>query len=531
MYRTPPEDDDYYPQHQSQRRRRSPDRPYQYPAQPNDETGNGYRPEDMPGSVPKVRRASLYLDRDQVPANRVIAQKRPARSEARQPLKPPPARHSRHISQNRSLAEQMLDLRRNPAALAVVSICLFIFIVSSAIYGFSHLGASATTTFSESSVSTSGDTNISTLSHPGDPREIVITPEDTDHPAPPVYAQSAYLLDADTGATLYAYNPFTHLPGMSTTKLMTAVLAVEHGNLDQQVTITPAIEYDIQQLSADSSLFGMKQGQTYTLRQLLYGLLLVSGNDAAVAIADAVSGNQASFVALMNEKAQQLGLLDTHYVNPHGLLDPNQYTCARDLAILGRYAMNIPLIHQITGTKSYIMPQDSGHPERTLYNDDEFLWWYPGVDGGKPGYDGASNFVQVISATRNHHHLISVVMHTINWWTDERDLLNWGFDDFTWVSPAVVDLQHPIPYDNLWNFFTSDKQDSAISTANHGRYYIYSGYSISGAIMAYFDANGGLKKFGYPESLVTITSNTTISQHFQQGAIQCNITTNVCAGQ
>ncbi len=560
VYRTPPqEEEEDYPQYLPLRRRRSLTGSYPNAAGPYHNTGEGYRPEDMPGE-PIARRASLYAQGEQTP---VTERPEPAERREQHPFKQkrrpqtypfdsdlisqsstrkrhapasrplPPAQHTRHIIQRRTLSEQLLDLRHNRAAIVVISICLLVFVASSVIYGFSRINTSATTstTYPEtpaSSTSNTNTTNVSTISQAGDLREIVITPEDSDHPAPPVYAQSAYLLDADTGATLYAYNPFLHLPGMSTTKLMTAILAVEHGNLDQQVTINSSIEHDITQLSADSSLFGMKQGQTYTLRQLLYGLLLVSGNDAAVAIADAVSGNQANFVAMMNTKAQQLGLLDTHYMNPHGLLDPNQYTSARDLAILGKYALSNPIIHQISGTQTYTIPQGNNHPQRTLYSDNQFLWWYPGVDGGKPGYDGATDFVQVISATHNNHHLISVVMHTNNWWTDERDLLNWGFDNFTWVSPYNVDQQHPIPYDNLWNYFTGDKQENTIATANNGRYYIYTGYSISGLIMGYFDANGGLQQFGYPESMVTVTSNATIRQQFQHSSIQCNINTTVC---
>lgn len=363
---------------------------------------------------------------------------------------------------------------------------------------------------------------------PANPHELVIIPSDTDHPPPPVFATSAYLLDADTGVTLYAHNPFMHLPMLSTTKLMTAIIAVQKGNLNQSITITPAIWHDIQQLSADSSLFGIKQGETYSLRDLLYGLILVSGNDAAVAIADAIDGSQARFVAEMNQRAQQLGLYDTHYVNPHGLLDPGQYSSAHDLAILARYAFNISIIHQISGTEEYHIPKTATHQEHFLFNGDQFLWWYPGVDGGKPGYDGASDFVQVVSVTRNHHHLIGVTMHTKDWWTDMRDLMNWGFDNFTWVSPYIVDFQHPIPYDTLWDFFVKDKQDNTIPTADGGRYYIYTGYSISGPVMSYFDASGGLKKFGYPTAMPKIPNAQTIIQQFQHGTIQCNLSTALC---
>ncbi len=303
-----------------------------------------------------------------------------------------------------------------------------------------------------------------TVQMPSDPHEIVITPANSDHPAPPVYATSAYLLDADTGATLYAYNPFMHLPMLSTTKLMTALLAVEQGNLDQRITINDAIAHDISQLAADSSLMMIKKGETYTLRDLLYGLLLVSGNDAAVAIADAISGNLKNFVARINQRAGQLGLNDTHYINPHGLLATGHFSSAHDLALLGRYSLSNPLIRQISATQQYHITQSRDHAEHFLINGNQFLWWYPGVDGGKPGWDGDTNFIQVILCTRNNHHLIGVTMHTRDWWTDMRDLMNWGFDTYSWISPYDVDFQHPIPYDTDWNYFSRDKKENTIPT-------------------------------------------------------------------
>jgi len=365
---------------------------------------------------------------------------------------------------------------------------------------------------------------------PASAHKLVIIPQDTVHPAPPVLATSAYLLDASTGTTLYAYNPFMRLPMLSTTKLMTASLAVEQGNLDQQITITDAMRNDISQLSPDSALFGVKKGETYSLRELLYGLLFVSGNDAAIAIADTLGGNVQNFVAQMNQKAYQLGMYDTHFVNPHGLLDPGQYSCAHDLALLGKYSMSVAVLHKMSGQNSFHIPAGGNHPERFLINENQFMWWYPGVDGGKTGYDGQKDFIQVMSVTRNNHHLIGVVMHTNNWWTDLRDLMNWGFNSFTWISPRDVDLnQHPIPYDYLWNYFASDKQNVTIPTADNGRYYVYTGFSISGPIMTFFDKNGGLSKFGFPTKLPTAASGTSITtQQFEHATIQCNLTTGLC---
>ena len=364
---------------------------------------------------------------------------------------------------------------------------------------------------------------------PASAHKLVIIPQDTDHPAPPVLATSAYLLDADTGTTLYAYNPFLHLPMLSTTKLMTASLAVEQGNLDQRITITNAMSNDISQLSADSALFGVKKGETYTLRDLLYGLLFVSGNDAAIAIADALGGNLQNFVAQMNQKAYHLGMYDTHFVNPHGLLDAGQYSSAHDLALLGRYSMSLPVLHKLSGQNAYHIPAGGKHPERFLINENQFMWWYPGVDGGKTGYDNSKDFIQVMSVTRNHHHLIGVVMHTNNWWTDMRDLMNWGFESFTWISPRDVDAnQHPIPYDYLWNYFARDTKDVTIPTADKGRYYIYTGFSVSGLIMTYFDKNGGLTKLGYPTKMPTTSDAQIISQQFEHATIQCNLASGLC---
>jgi len=363
---------------------------------------------------------------------------------------------------------------------------------------------------------------------PTDPHELVITPPETDHPAPPVFATSAYLLDADTGATLYAHNPFMHLPMMSTTKLMTATIAIERGNLDQKVTINDAIARDLGTLSADSSLMGIKKGETYTLRELMYGLMLVSGNDAAIAIGDTIGGNLPSFVGMMNDRARSLGLLDTHYTNPHGLLATGHYSSAHDLAEMGRYASSLPKLREIDGTRTYDIAQNGSHAGHHMFNGNQFMWWYPGVDGGKPGWDGGRNFVQVISCVRNGHHLIGIVMHTNNWWTDMRNLMNWGFNTFTWISPYDVDLHQSVPFDNLWNYFKDDKKDVTVPTADQGRYYIYTGYSVSGLVLSYFDSNRGLGKFGYPTGLLTTNGGSTVSQKFEHNTIQCDITSKQC---
>lgn len=442
-------------------------------------------------------------------------------------------RYGRHEKrrQTHSLLKVLQDFSHNRTlvTIAVVVILMLIFVpilvnlTTSAFHSTAGSIVTGTGQSSSGNGTTQGGGQQST-----DPHTVVITPAESDHPAPPVYATSAYLLDADTGDTLYAQNPFMHLSMMSTTKLMTATLAIEKGNLDQKITINDAISRDLGTLSSDSSVMGIKKGETYTLRELMYGLILVSGNDAAIAIGDTIGGNMPNFITMMNDKVHSLGLLDTHYMNPHGLLATNHYSSAHDLAMLGRYAFNKPSLLAISGTRTYDIPKTNSHAHHFMFNGDQFLWWYPGVNGGKPGWDGGSNFVQVVSCIRNGHHLIGVTMHTGDWWTDMRDLMNWGFNNFTWTSPHDVDLHNPIPYDNLWDHFNRDKKDNTIPIINGGRYYIYTGYSVSGPILGYFDKNGGLGKFGYPVGLFTASGGSLLNQKFEHAVIQCDTTSKQC---
>lgn len=439
-----------------------------------------------------------------------------------------PRSQSRSSSQRESAGWRSFAQRHSLLLVGVAVLLLLLvapIIAPAALNNFRASKNTITIIGGQGQTGTTGKNNSST-----DPHHIVIVPPaNNDHPSPPVYASSAYLLDADTGATLYASNPFMHLPMLSTTKLMTALLAAEEGNPEQKITINEVITNDINNLSADSSLMGIKKGETYTLRELLYGLLLVSGNDAAVAIADGLAGNQQAFVAKMNQRALQLGLHDTHYMNPHGLLAQGHYSSAHDLALLGKDSLGNPLLHQISGTRTYVIAKTATHAAHNLINGNQFLWWYPGVDAGKPGWDGVNNFNQVISCVRNKHHLIGVVMHTKDWWTDMRDLMNWGFNTFQWISPAQVDMQSAIPYDADWDFFIKDKKENTIPTADKGRYYIYTGYSITNPILTYFDKNGGLKKFGYPTGTPKKISDTMVKQQFEHTSIQCDTQTRQCS--
>lgn len=527
MYKPPPDDEQHDSEHAGEK-------PPVYPRRNAAGRRSGATPRtfhaDEHPEVPRVRRASLKQTRaeSKQPGARdqeTRARTRPAAGRRRSEMLPFTGLEP-YREQGKGTSARRPTLTKNRLLLGLLA--LLVLALAPLLVGVVH-----NLTNSQQRGNSSATTAHISLARlqgiPTNPHELVILPPRTTHPTPPVLATSAYLLDTDSEATLYAQNPFLHLPMLSTTKLMTASLAVVSGNLDQQITITPAMVADINTLSADSALFGVKPGEIYTLRDLIYGLLYVSGNDAAIVLADALAGSVQHFVAQMNQKARDLGMHDTHFVNPHGLLDPGQYSCARDLAVLGQYSLSIPLLQQISSGKAYHISAGGKHSARVMINENQFLWWYPGVTGGKTGYDGASDFVQVMQVTRNHRHMVGVVMHSVDWWTDMRDLMDYGSTDYTWNSPR--DVEHagqPIPYDTLWNFFAKDTQEVTVPTVTSGRYYVYSGYSIVGPVLPYFDANGGLKTFGFPTNMALPVGSTLLSQRFQHGNIVCDLATNQC---
>ncbi|MGO8949882.1 MAG: D-alanyl-D-alanine carboxypeptidase family protein [Ktedonobacterales bacterium] len=267
---------------------------------------------------------------------------------------------------------------------------------------------------------------------------------------PTVTAEAAFVYDPQLGLTYFAQNADMELPQASCTKIMTALLAVEHGNLNQVITVGT----DAQALvRPDSSYMGLSAGEKLTLRDLLYGLLLPSGNDAAVAIADGISGNVPAFVALMNQRAQQLGLTRTHFMNPDGLGQPNHYTTARDLAVLAAVAMQNPILVQITSTKEYNIPKTATHKAYDLMTGDDLIPGarspYPGAIGVKPGYTGDAGYCQAFAAIRYGHLIVGAVLNEPSWQiriTDMRNLLDWGFEqEAIPAAPPPIPWSYPTP--------------------------------------------------------------------------------------
>lgn len=259
--------------------------------------------------------------------------------------------------------------------------------------------------------------------------------------APPqITAGSAMLYDLTTGKTLYTLNPDNEVPMASTTKIMTAVVALTFGNLDQPITVgADAVALDNQ----GTSICGLVLGETLTLREMLYCLMLPSGDDAAIAIADGVGGSQQGFVSLMNLETAMLGLGHTHYANPHGLDQPGHYTSARDLVKLAAYALSSPTFANIVATPTMVLPANATHHEYILTNTNELLagqpFAYTGAVGVKTGYTGGAGYCLVFAATRPQGTLLGVVLGEPVYdarFTDASTLLNWGFSQVG--APAVA---------------------------------------------------------------------------------------------
>jgi serine-type D-Ala-D-Ala carboxypeptidase (penicillin-binding protein 5/6) len=191
-----------------------------------------------------------------------------------------------------------------------------------------------------------------------------------------ISGQGAVVMDAQTGAVLFGKNARRRMAMASCTKMVTAIVALERGRLDDRVTVD--VDGQRMAIEMESTVMGLHPGETITLETLLYGLMLPSGNDAAVAIAKHIAGSEAAFVELMNAKVRELGLEDTHFDNPHGLDAKEHYSTPFDQASIARYGMNNPVFAKLASTKQYA---GDGYQ---LSNSNRLLWSYPGADGVKP---------------------------------------------------------------------------------------------------------------------------------------------------
>ena len=242
-----------------------------------------------------------------------------------------------------------------------------------------------------------------------------------------VHAASAILVDANSGAVLYERSPDAPRPPASVTKILTALVILEHGRLEDTVVVS--------QTAAQTSghRLGLRAGQRISLGDLLAAVLILSANDAAVAAAEHVGGGLDGFVALMNEKAGEIGMGSSHFANPHGLDQPTHYTTARDMATLTRVALEQATFAELVRTKQArltiwkpgrraLVPR-----ARIVQTHNRLLGYLQGADGVKTGYTDSAGRCLVASASRGGHRMIAVLLNDPRRWTDAAALIEYGF--------------------------------------------------------------------------------------------------------
>ncbi|WP_308639097.1 D-alanyl-D-alanine carboxypeptidase family protein [Paenibacillus silvisoli] len=238
------------------------------------------------------------------------------------------------------------------------------------------------------------------------------------------HAKGAALIDVESGRILYSHNGDKPMLIASLTKIMTAIVAIEHGNLSDMVKTSKRAA------GKEGSSIYLQLGEEMSLQNMLYGLMLRSGNDAATAIAEHVGGSEEGFVHLMNEKAQMLGLANTQFMNPSGLDAEGHYASANDLARLTAYALKNPVFKEIVKTKEKKAPNPNDSWDYQWRNKNKMLAMYDGADGVKTGYTKKSLRTLVTSATRDGQQLVAVTLNDGDDWNDHRKLLDYGFDNY-----------------------------------------------------------------------------------------------------
>jgi len=239
-----------------------------------------------------------------------------------------------------------------------------------------------------------------------------------------VSAERAVVIDGDSGQILWSREANTPIAPASLTKIVTALVVLDHADLTDRVTV----RVDSRRMT-DSTVMGISPGEELTIEDLLYGMMLPSGNDAALALAEYIAGTREVFGEMMTEKARSLGLTSSSFVNPHGLDAPNHYSSAFDMAMLAREGMKNPIFQQLAAAKHYETSHGKGYE---LGNLNQLLWRYPGADGVKIGFTNAAGRAIVGSAVKDGHRVYVAMMRSNDTYTDSAHLLDWAFASYTW---------------------------------------------------------------------------------------------------
>ncbi len=239
-------------------------------------------------------------------------------------------------------------------------------------------------------------------------------------------ARAAVVMDVNSGRVLYSKNMEEKLAMASTTKIMTTLVAIESGRLQEKVTVSRKASY-----TEGSSIY-LKEGEKHSVEDLLYGIMLRSGNDAAVAVAEHIGGSVEGFADMMNRKAKEIGAINTNFANPHGLDAEGHHTTAYDLALITAYALKNPVFAEIVSCKKRTIegpPNESW--DRNMVNKNKMLWQFEGGDGVKTGFTKKAGRCLVSSATRNGMQLVCVVLNCGPMWNDSSILMEHAFKSYS----------------------------------------------------------------------------------------------------
>lgn len=239
-----------------------------------------------------------------------------------------------------------------------------------------------------------------------------------------VSAKSAILLEATTGRVLYEKNAFQKMPMASTTKIMTAIVAIENCDVEETVIVGQNAS------GIEGSSIWLSVGEKMSLSDMLFGLMLASGNDAAIAIAEHVGGSLEEFVKMMNQKAADIGAYNTNFMNPNGLPADNHYTTAYDLALISAYAMSMPYFCEIVKTQYKTIPWEGHEWDRVVKNKNKILWNYEGGNGVKTGYTKAAGRCLSAAANRDGMQLVTVVLSAPDMFNDCMSMMDFGFNNY-----------------------------------------------------------------------------------------------------
>lgn len=247
-----------------------------------------------------------------------------------------------------------------------------------------------------------------------------------------VNARCAIALDKESGTVLYEQNAYELVPMASTTKILTSLIAIEQGNLDKKVTISKKAA------SIRGSTVGYKENEEITLRELTFGLMFKSGNDAAIAIAEELGGSIEGFSEIMNHYARGIGILDSHFESPHGLDSNEHYSSAYDLALLTSKGMEYDLFREIVGSKE--ISKEKYNFTRDYSNINKILWRIPGANGVKTGSTGKAGKCLVSSINNNGKDIIIVVLNCPDRWNATEKIYNYVLEKVAFGSKTVKEL-------------------------------------------------------------------------------------------